>query len=146
MLLIPTKTLLLVAAAVWLAAGVSVCSVGVSAMIGWTIPVAVGFAIVFVLFLGMFISISNKHIRRIKGYTEKLTGIYKFFDVKSYVTIAVMIGLGLTVRLSGLVPDPAIAAFYSGLGLALLTAAVYYVATYVGCCDGLIPKEAPSAQ
>jgi hypothetical protein len=90
----------------------------------------------------MFISISNKHIRRIKGYTEELTSIFKFFDAKSYITIAVMIGLGAAVRLSSLVPDPVIAAFYSGLGLALFTSAVYYVATYVACCDGLIRRKA----
>jgi hypothetical protein len=138
MLLVPSKSLLLVAAAVWLAAGFSVCSVGISAVTGWSAAVFAGFAVVYVLFLVMFIRISNKHIHRIRSYTEELTSAFKFFDAKSYILIAVMIGLGVAVRLSGLVPDPTIASFYSGLGLALLTSAVYYAVTYVAYGDELI--------
>jgi hypothetical protein len=138
MLLVPSKSLLLIAATVWLAAGFSVCNVGISAVSGWSVAVFVGFIIVYALFLVMFIRISNKHIHRIRGYAEELTSAFKFFDAKSYILIAVMVGLGVAVRLSGLVPDPAIASFYSGLGLALLTSAVYYAVTYVAYGDELI--------
>jgi hypothetical protein len=138
MLLVPSKSLLLVAAAVWLAAGFSVCSVGVAATSGWSVAMVVGFVIVYALFLAMFLSISNRHIRRIRGYTEKLTSIFKFFDAKSYITIAVMIVLGVAVRFSGLALAPVIVSFYSGLGLALLTSAIYYVVTYVAYGDELI--------
>jgi hypothetical protein len=141
MLLIPKKALLLIAAFVWLAAGFSVCGVGVFAMVGWTLPVVVGFIVVHVLFLGMFIGISNRHIRRIISYTDKLISVFKFFDAKSYITIAVMIVLGVAVRLSGLVPASAIASFYGGLGLALIVSAVYYVTTYVALCDELTSQE-----
>jgi hypothetical protein len=138
MLLVPSKVLLLVAAAVWLAAGVSVCSVGVGAIHGWTVTVGVSFLVIYILFLVMFIRISSRHIRRIRSYADELTSLFKFFDTKTYIVMAVMIGLGFTVRLSGLVPDPAIAAFYSGLGLALITSAVYYTVSFVACADGLL--------
>ncbi|MDR0347080.1 MAG: hypothetical protein LBH56_01725 [Coriobacteriales bacterium] len=142
MLKIPTKMLLLAAAFVWLAAGFSVVSVGVTAAeVSWTAPMALASLAVYVLFLVMFLMITRRHIRRIRGYTEELTNMFKFFDAKSYVLIAVMIVLGAAVRLSGLVPGFIIAPFYSGLGLALLTAAVYYVVTYVAICDELVVKH-----
>lgn len=142
MLKIPTKMLLLAAAFVWLAAGFSVVSVGVTAAeVSWTAPMALASLAIYVLFLVMFLMITRRHIRRIRGYTEELTNMFKFFDAKSYVLIAVMIVLGAAVRLSGLVPGFIIAPFYSGLGLALLTAAVYYVVTYVAICDELVVKH-----
>jgi putative exporter of polyketide antibiotics len=84
--------------------------------------------------------ISRKHIRRIQGYTEELVNLFKFFDAQSYILLAVMMVLGIAIRLSGLVPDPLIALFYSGLGLALITAAIYYTVTYIAVCDELLIK------
>jgi hypothetical protein len=144
MLEIPTKLLLLVAGAAWLAAGVGVVSVGITASHGsWSGAVIIGLVVVFVLFLVMFLNISLKHTKRILGYTEKLTSAFKFFDANSYIIMAVMIGIGVAVRLSGLVPDPGIAAFYTGLGSALLFCAIYYLVTYFAVCD-MIPAENPA--
>jgi hypothetical protein len=140
MLLVPTKILLLIAAAVWLAAGLSVCSVGVTAVIGWSAETFVAFAVIYLFFLVIFLMISRKHSRRIRGYSDAMTSIFKFFDAKSYIIIAVMIGLGASARLSGLAPAFAIAAFCSGLGLALVTAAIYYIVTYVSCADEFIAE------
>ncbi|MDR2672697.1 MAG: hypothetical protein LBC35_05330 [Coriobacteriales bacterium] len=138
MLKIPTKMLILVAAVVWLVAGAGVVSVGIAATTTpWTAEVTTGFIAVYLLFLVMFLLIARKHIRRIRGYTTKLENIFNFFDAQSYAILAVMVGFGATVRLSGLVPDPIIAALYSGLGLALITSAVYYAVTYVAICDEL---------
>jgi hypothetical protein len=139
MLKVPSQMLILAAAVVWLAAGVSVVSVGVTAAAApWTFTMALAALIVYILFLAMFLRISHKHIRRIQGYTEELVNLFKFFDAQSYIILAVMIGLGVAVRVSGLVPDFAIALFYGGLGLALVTAAVYYVVTYISTCDELV--------
>jgi hypothetical protein len=133
MLLVPPKALLLVAAFVWLAAGISVCAVGVSAHAGWSAIMGLAFLLIFLLFLVMFIKISNRHIRRIKAYSVELIGIYKFFDPQSYILIVIMIWLGAVIRISGLIPGMIIAPFYSGIGLALLTCAVYYIVSYVAC-------------
>lgn len=131
MLLIPTKFLLLLAAVVWIAAGVSVTSVGVSAHeAGWTVPMLIGFLIVFALFLMMFIRITLRHKKRILGYTEELKNLFLFFDAQSYILIFVMIVLGVGVRISNFVPNEVIASMYSGIGLALLVCAVYYVVTF----------------
>ena len=132
MLLIPTKFLLLLAAAVWIAAGASVTYVGVNAYeAGWTIPMLIGFLIVFALFLMMFIRITLRHKKRILGYTEELKNLFLFFDAQSYILIFVMIVLGVGVRISNFVPNEVIASMYSGIGLALLVCAVYYVVSFV---------------
>jgi hypothetical protein len=139
MLEVPTKVLLLVAAVVWLAAGTGVVAVGVGASLSpWTVFMAVACFVVYVLFLVMFLMISSKHIRRIMGYREKSTSIFKFFDAKSYLLILVMMGLGVAIRMSGLVPGSIIAFFYSGLGFALITSAVYYVVVFIATCDELV--------
>lgn len=138
MLEIPTKMLLIVAGIAWLAAGLSVAGVGLVACNGvWTIPMIIGLLVAFALFLVMFLRISVKHTKRILGFPERLTSLFKFFDINSYIIMAVMIGLGVSVRLSGLVPDPAIASFYTGLGAALLVCVVYYLVTYIAVCDEL---------
>jgi hypothetical protein len=142
MLEIPTKLLLLLGGAAWLAAGLSVTSVGITASHGaWSGAMIIALIIVFLLFLAMFLRISLKHAKRILGYTERLTSAFKFFDANSYIIMAVMIGLGVAVRLSGLVPDPGIASFYTGLGSALLICALFYLVTYVAVCDILPTKS-----
>ena len=142
MLQIPTKALILVAALVWFAAGLGVVSVGVTATHKpWTAVMALVFFIVLAAFLVLFLRIASKHIRRIRGYTDELTGIFKFFDAQSYVIIAVMVFLGAAIRASMLVPGPGIASFYSGLGMALIVSAIYYLVTYVAICDELIVQK-----
>jgi hypothetical protein len=134
--------LMLAAAVVWLGAGINVVFVGVTASSSpWTLGMTGGFAIVYALFLVMFLMISRKHIRRIRGYTEELINLFKFFDAQSYIILAIMIVFGMAIRFSGLVPGPLIALFYSGLGLALITSAVFYTVTYIATCDELLIKR-----
>jgi hypothetical protein len=133
--------LMLIAAVVWLGAGAGVTSVGLTTSTDpWTLLMAVAALVVYALFLSMFLMISHKHIRRIRGYTDDLIGMFMFFDAKSYIILAIMVFLGAAIRISGLVPGFIIAFFYSGLGLALITSAVYYVVTYVATCDELRVK------
>jgi len=138
MLKIPTLALLLVAAFVWLAAGVGVVSVGVKAAgTPWTPGMALGYVVVFVFFLIMFLMIARKHTRRIRGYREDMMNLLKFLDPPSYIICLVMIGIGASVRISGLVPGEIIAFFYGGLGTALIVAAIFYIVTYVALCEEL---------
>jgi len=146
MLMVPTKALILVAALVWLAAGIGVVYVGVTAASDpWTGVMAIGFFIVFACFFSLFLLIARKQIRRINGYTDKLTSIFKFFDAQSYIIIAVMVFLGAAVRVSQLLPGSTIAFFYSGLGSALIASAIYYLVTYIAICEELIVHKTPQA-
>ena len=52
--------------------------------------------------------------------------MWHFFDLKAYCIMAVMMGGGIWLRASGLVPDVFIAVFYTGLGCALALAGVLF--------------------
>jgi hypothetical protein len=138
MLAVPSKALILVAALVWLAAGAGVASVGLGATLApWTPTMFAGALAAYVPFLLLFLMIARKHIRRITGYTEKLTSIVRFLTPPSYLILVIMIGMGVIVRFSGLVPNAVIAAFYCGLGSALITAAIFYLVSYLALCEEL---------
>lgn len=123
------RTLLAVAGCVWLIAGINVARLGVLAY--GILPQIRAFHIllsvaVFGAFGLMFFKMSIKHTKRIKGYEEEFRPVWHFFDLKSYIIMAVMMGGGIWLRSSGLVPDVFIAVFYTGLGCALASAGVMF--------------------
>jgi len=131
-LLVPTKTLLLIASSVWMAAGASVVSVGLKAEVtGYTEPMLVGALVTFALFLVLFVCLARRNSLRIVRMKNRLEFILNFFDVSSYMVMVVMIFLGASVRLSTFVPEPIIAWFYCGLGAALVLSAFYPVIFYI---------------
>lgn len=69
---------------------------------------------------------SRKHAKRIKGYEEEFRPVWHFFDLKAYLIMAVMMGGGIWLRSSGLVPNEFVAVFYTGLGCALSLAGVFF--------------------
>lgn len=122
-------TLLAIAGCVWFLAGFNVARLGVIAYtamkaIVWYQPVLS--VIVFALFGLMFFKMSFKHTNRIHGYSEPTSPFWHFFDLKAYCIMAVMMGGGIWLRYSGLVPDVFIAVFYTGLGCALALAGVVF--------------------
>ncbi len=123
------RTLLAVAGCVWLIAGINVARLGILAY--GKIPqiriihILLSLA-VFCAFGLMFFKMSQKHTRRIKEYGEEFRPVWHFFDLKSYIIMAVMMGGGIWLRASGLVPDVFIAVFYTGLGCALALAGVLF--------------------
>ena len=68
----------------------------------------------------------KKHTARITGYEEERHFFLKFFDVKSFIIMAVMMSGGIWLRSSGIAPDRFIAVFYTGLGASLLTAGIRF--------------------
>lgn len=63
--------------------------------------------------------------------TRKLASLSGFFfDTKGYIIMAIMMGGGIALRMSGALPDWFIAFFYTGLGLALLLAGISFVIRY----------------
>lgn len=67
---------------------------------------------------------------RISAYEEELHFFLKFFDVKSFIIMAVMMTGGITLRFSGWAPEVFIAVFYTGLGASLLLAGVLFGRNY----------------
>ena len=123
------RTLLAVAGCVWLIAGVNVARLGVLAFTNISqikiLHIFLSLA-VFCAFGLMFFKMSIRHTKRIKGYAEEFRPVWHFFDLKAYVIMAVMMGGGIWLRSSGLVPEVFIAVFYTGLGCALALAGILF--------------------
>ena len=127
------RTLLLIAGLVWLIAGVNVVRLGILSYLAieqkwyWYVLSAV----IFTLFGLMFYRMSQKHTKRIMGYAEERQPFWRFFDLKAYLIMAVMMGGGIGLRAAGVFPDWFVAFFYTGLGCALALAGVLFFRSYL---------------
>lgn len=125
--MVKKRTLLLLAALVWLAAGFNIVRIGVSAYVGHlSLLAAAGSVVVFVLFWRMFRGLVGKHTGRIREYAEERQYFWHFFDARSFCIMAVMMTGGITIRVYHLMPDAFIAVFYTGLGTALALAGLAF--------------------
>lgn len=123
------RTLLAIAGFVWLIAGFNVARLGILSygLIPAVTMVHILLSVlVFCVFGLMFYKMSAKHTKRIKGYPQETKPIWHFFDLKAYLIMAFMMGGGIWLRSSGLVPNVFIAVFYTGLGCALALAGVLF--------------------
>lgn len=86
------NTLLLIAALVWSAAGFNILRIGLLAYPPYrTVVNYLLSALVFTVFqVFIFGQLVNKHTARISAYEEELHFFLKFFDVKSFIIMAVM--------------------------------------------------------
>lgn len=119
--------LLLIACLVWIVAGVNIVRIGMEAYAQYlnlfNILLSVVVFIIFQLFV--FGKLVKKHTGRILAYEERQWFI-KFFDVKSFIIMAVMMTGGIWLRVSGVAPERFIAVFYSGLGFSLVLAGILF--------------------
>ena len=76
----------------------------------------------------MFSKLVQKNVRRIADLEGERHHVVRFFDRKSYLTMAFMMSFGIGMRAAGVFPDWFIAFFYTGLGLALTLAGASYIA------------------
>ena len=97
------NTLLLIACLVWGAAGVNILRLGVLAYPAYlSVLNFVLSALVFAVFqYFIFGRLVKKHTARITGYEEERHFFLKFFDVKSFIIMAVMMSGGIWLRSSG---------------------------------------------
>lgn len=126
------RTLLLIACIVWSIAGFNVLRIGI-----WAYPPYLSIInfllsiIVFSLFqYFIFGRLVKKHTKRIRNYTDEKLFFLKFFDIKSFIIMAVMMGGEIYLRVSSLAPDIFIAVFYTGLGASLLLAGILFGKNY----------------
>lgn len=133
--------LLTIASAVWILAGLNILRLGVLACLEGSTPVwvmAAGIPLVFLAFHLMFSKLVGKHSDRIRGYGEERMHVVRFFDVKGYVIMAVMMGGGISLRFFGLVPTWFVAFFYTGLGIALALAGVGFLLHFIKRGDSIV--------
>ena len=126
------NTLLLLACLVWGAAGFNILRIGLTAYPAYvTVVNLLLSAVVFGLFQRfVFGKLVKKHTGRIAGMEEKPQFFLKFFDGKAFAVMAVMMAVGIGLRVSGLAPERFVAVFYSGLGAALLLAGYLFGRNY----------------
>lgn len=126
------NTLLLIACLVWCAAGFNIFRIGFLAYRSyisiWNLLLS---GVVFAVFQKfIFGKLVKKHSERITNYPEERQFFLKFFDVKSFIIMAVMMAGGIGIRMSGLAPERFIAVFYSGLGASLFLAGILFGLNY----------------
>jgi len=131
---ISKSSLLLLAAMVWAFAGIMLLSRGVAGIpdSGWVLWLKLvgGFMAGVLFYYFMFIRISAKHIHRIKNLEKKRQPFYSFFNLRSYIMMASMITLGVTLRTTGLVPMLYMSVFYVVMGTPLLFSAIRFITHY----------------
>jgi len=131
---IPKNYLVLIAGLVWCAAGAVVCMVGLPLEFRLApshlilLPLAVGIFVAFYFFV--FSRLVRKHTGRVRARAEDRLPFWHFFNASSWAMMAVMMGGGMALRLSHLMPDWMIAFFYSGLGVALFLCGVRFLGVF----------------
>ncbi|CQR24147.1 hypothetical protein BN1356_00508 [Streptococcus varani] len=128
------RTLLAVAGSVWLIAGFNVIKMGIQAYIhlgNISLINTLLSILIFLAFAALFYKMAWKHQKRILSYKERKRPFWDFFDLKSYLIMAFMMGGGIWLRTSGLAPISFIAFFYTGLGSALTLAGILFWKFYL---------------
>jgi hypothetical protein len=131
---VPKNRLMLIAGLVWCAAGAMVSMIGLPLEFRLApshlilFPLAVGIFLVF--YFLVFSRLVRKHTDRIRARAEDRLPFWNFFNASSWAVMAVMMGGGMALRFSHLMPDWMIAFFYSGLGVALLLCGVRFLGVF----------------
>ena len=125
--------LLRIANIVWTIAGLNVLIIGVESYTKYLNLMNLLLTIVvFCIFWFMvFHKLVIKHTNRILSYREDKQYFWCFFDVKSFIIMAVMMTGGITIRIFHLLPQRFIAVFYTGLGTALFIAGLLFGYNYL---------------
>jgi hypothetical protein len=132
--IVPKNHLMLIAGLVWCAAGAMVCMVGLPLELGLApshvvlLPLS-GLTFLVFYFL-VFTPLVRKHTSRIRARTEDRLPFWHFFNASSWAVMALMMGGGMALRFSHLMPDWMIAFFYSGLGVALFLCGLRFVGVF----------------
>lgn len=123
------QNLLIIAALVWVAAGVNILHIGLEAYAegyATTLNEVLSVVVGLVFWFGTFYKLTKKHTQRITNYEEQHQYFWHFFDLKSFIIMAIMMTGGIALRVSGIAPSVFIAIFYTGLGSALALAGILF--------------------
>jgi len=80
----------------------------------------------------MFSKISLKHTHRILNMKEALPCLFSFFNFRSYMMMALMISMGITLRTTGWVAPVYLSLLYLMMSVPLLISSIrfYYTGIY----------------
>lgn len=131
--MVSKKSLLGIASLVWMIAGFNILKIGIDAYIDYVslINVILSFIVFSMFWYLVFYKLVIKHTYRIRNFKQAKQYFWKFFDIKSFIVMAVMMTGGIMIRIFQLLPKQFIAVFYSGLGSALLLAGLLFGYNYL---------------
>lgn len=133
-LTVPKNYLMLIAGLVWCLAGAMVIRVGLPLLLGLAPAQLILYPLAVVIFLAfyflVFSRLVRKHTGRIRARPEERLPFWNVFNASSWAMMAVMVIVGMALRVSQLMPDWVVAFFYSGLGTALLLCGVGFLGVF----------------
>lgn len=125
------QALLFIAGLVWIVAGANILRIGIMTWMHdshhWLFKVAETTVVFLLFFVFIFRRLYYKHTRRIEQKKEEKNCPFSFFDVKGWLVMALMISMGVTIRIFRLLPDAFISVFYTGLSLALTFTGILFL-------------------
>jgi quinol-cytochrome oxidoreductase complex cytochrome b subunit len=128
------RTLLLVAGCAWTIAGGILISRALLEL--WSIhhylwlELLIGIVLGSVFYLILFARISKKHITRITLITLDNPCFFSFFNLRSYIMMAVMITTGILLRKLNIINHEILYTFYLTMGVPLLVSAIRFFSTW----------------
>jgi hypothetical protein len=124
---IPKRYLLFVAAFVWTFAGGMLLTRGFLLLVLFPrllwVKIICSLTSGIVFFVLLFSKVSQKHTQRILNMEMEYPCAFSFFSFRSYVMMALMISMGITLRKTAIVPLEYLSLFYVAMGMPLLMSA-----------------------
>jgi len=124
---VPKRGLIFVAAIVWSFAGGMLLYRGYTMLMlnpeMFWLKIGISFIVGVIFFVNLFSNISLKHILRIVNLPEERPCIFSFLSWRSYFLMSIMIGLGITLRMTGFVSPIYLSFFYIAMGTPLFMSA-----------------------
>ncbi len=121
--------LLLLSGTMWFAVGVMLNSFAIHWLITYGSNFAflfagIGFIAALIIHHFGFLKLADKNLGRISFLKDKPC-VFSFMSWKSYLIVAVMVTMGITLRHSS-IPKQYLSVLYIGIGLALLLSSIRY--------------------
>lgn len=127
---VPRQWLFFAMASFWLIASIRVFMVAWEGILVTKTPVIY---FVIVSFIGsmiftrlVFLKVTARYIYRIDIMEDEMPSIFRMFSIKSYLLIAFMISMGISVKYFSLLPLNYLSMFLGALGLSLFTSALHF--------------------
>jgi hypothetical protein len=140
---IPKRYLLFVAAFMWTFAGGMLFFRGFSMLLLFPrllwLKILISVVVGLIFYILLFSKISLKHTRRIIRMQIERPCAFSFFNFRSYLMMALMIGMGITLRTTGIVPLEYLSVLYVTMGIPLTMSAFRFY--YYGFRFRLAVKE-----
>lgn len=127
---VSSRSLLFIAGAVWLIAGINILKIGITTWLNtdqyWLFKVGEAVIVFLLFFIFVFKRLFEKHTKRIEGKKEKSCP-FSFFDKKGWMIMGFMMTLGIVIRKFQLLPYSFISVFYTGLSSALIITGLLFL-------------------